>query len=67
MNIDKINNSIININNIQNKNIKFKEGDILTGYIKDLKDNSYIIDIEGKITINADKDKIIDFFNFVIN
>lgn len=59
MNIDKINNSIININNIQNKNIKFKEGDILTGYIKDLKDNSYIIDIEDKITINADKDKII--------
>ncbi len=57
MNIDKI--SINNINNVYNKNISFKEGDILSGYIKSLKDDIYTIDLENKITINVDKNKIV--------
>ena len=57
MNIEKIN--VNNINNIYNKNNNFKEGDIVNGYIKSSKDNTYTIDLENKLSINIDKDKIV--------
>lgn len=57
MNIDKIDNN--KINNIYNKNFSFKEGDILTGHIKDLKNDLYIINLDNKTSINVSKDKIV--------
>lgn len=57
MNIDKIDNN--KINNIYNKNFSFKEGDILTGHIKDLKNDLYTINLDNKIYINVSKDKIV--------
>ncbi|WP_317368171.1 DUF6240 domain-containing protein [uncultured Tyzzerella sp.] len=64
MNIDRI--SIKNANNLYNKNINFKEGDILTGHIKSLKDNIYTIYLENKGHINIDKDKIVGNVNDTI-
>ncbi len=57
MNIDKIDNN--KINNIYNKNFSFKEGDILTGHIKDLKNDLYTINLDNKTSINVSKDKIV--------
>lgn len=61
MNTNQINlNNVMTVNNIYNKNItNFKEGDILTGYIKSLKDNIYTIDLENKFSINVEKEKIV--------
>ncbi len=60
MNTNQINLNNINIvNNIYNKSTNFKEGDIVSGYIKSLKNNVYTIDIENKVSINVEKDKIV--------
>ena len=64
MNIDKIDNN--KINNIYNKNFSFKEGDILTGHIKDLKNDLYTINLDNKTSINVSKDKIVGNIDDVV-
>lgn len=64
MNIDKIDNN--KINNIYNNNFCFKEGDILTGYIKGLKNNLYTINLDNKTSINVSKDKIVGNIDDVV-
>ncbi|WP_250277445.1 DUF6240 domain-containing protein [[Clostridium] colinum] len=56
MKIEKINNN--NTNTVNNEIINFEKGDIISGEIKSLKDNKYIIHLEDKYYINVDKDKI---------
>ena len=64
MNIDKIDNN--KINNIYNKNFSIKEGDILTGHIKDLKNDLYTINLDNKTSINVSKDKIVGNIDDVV-
>ena len=57
MNIENIN---INNNIINNKKIEnnFEKGDILSGEIKSLKNNKYLIELDNNLFINIEKNKI---------